>query len=213
MKKKLLPIVLLFVALSNAQETQFNLISLTANLNYPIALGDNFLSKAYTNNAGFDIALQINATKHLFFGIMGKDTNEAISNKELIGDFGASKSTSQYFYVGYRHNLRYQKLYLEHFIGFGNKEITNTEGLAAYNIKGDKSYLVGSRCNYKIGQEIDVYAGFDFNYTMYPIKLVGPYQKFYSESYQISPIFGLKLSFWKIGKKTTTELKKPEIVE
>ena len=206
----LVVLVLMFFTVSQAQDKTFHLISLTANLNYPIALGDNFLSKGYSNNAGFDIALQINATKHLFFGIMGKDTNEAISNKELIGDFGASKSTSQYFYVGYRHNLKFQKLYLEHFIGFGSKEITNSKGLAAYIIKGDKSYLVGSRCNYKIGQEIDVYAGFDFNYTIYPIKLVGPYQKFYSESYQISPIFGLKLSFWKIGKKTEVDLKKSE---
>ena len=213
MKKKLLALALLFLTFSLAQDKSFKLISLTANLNYPIALGDNFLSKGYTNNAGFDIALQINATKHLFFGIMGKDTNEAISNKELIGDFGASKSTSHYFYIGYRHNLKLQKLYLEHFIGFGNKEITNTGGLAAYSIKGDKSYLVGSRCNYKIGHEIDVYAGFDFNYSMYPIKLVGTYQKFYSESYQISPVFGLKLSFWEIGKKTTADLKKSEIVE
>ena len=198
MKNIFLNLLLLLLTVVNAQNKKLKLISLTANLNYPIAFGNNFLNKGYSADSGYDLAWQINPTKHLFFGLMARKTNEKVINYNLIGDFDSATSSSHYFYIGYRHNIIHQKIYLEHFIGYGNKDITNKSFLSEYNIKGDNSYLIGSRFNYEVLPEFSLFGGVDFNYSTYTINLNGPYKDFYSKSYQFTPTLGIKMSFWNV---------------
>lgn len=173
-------------------------------------MGDNFLNKGYSDNAGYDFAWQVNPTRHLFFGVMSRTGNEQVSNSELIGDFNSAKSGSSYFYFGYRHFLKNSKMYLEHYIGSGNKEITNKSGLSSYSINSTNSYVIGSRFNYQIVPEFAFFAGIDFAHTTYSIDLSEPYKDFYSKSSQITPTLGIKFSFWTVGKnkKPTSEMVK-----
>lgn len=204
MKTKFLLLTMLTSAFVLAQNQKFKLISFSANLNYPVAFGNNFLSKGYSSDSGYDLTWQINPTRNLFFGLTVGHINKKISNPDLIGDFenGATIAYHNY-YIGYRHNLKFKKLYLEHYIGFGTCEITNKSFLSEYIITNGKSFIIGSRINYEFVPEFSLFAGVDFNYTTYPVILSGPYKDFYSKSYQFSPSLGLKFSFWNVGKNKT----------
>ena len=201
MKNIFKDVLFFFLTLSYTQNESRKLISLAANLNYPVAVGNNFLSKGYSNSSSYDLTVQVNITKHLFFGGFVRNSNEKLKNAELIGDFDNSSSQSFYGYIGYSNYLTNKKMYLEHFIGYGIKDITNTSLLSNYVIQGDNSYLVGSRFNYVLSPDFCLFGGLDFNYTTYTINLSGPYKDFYSKSMQFTPSLGIKLSFGDVGLK------------
>ena len=195
MKNILIFIIILFFNCANAQIEKLKIISLTVNANYPLSFGNNFLGKGYSAKSGFDLAFQINPTRHLFFGILKRTYDKNVTDRNLIGDFETATIDSDYFFAGYRHKLKLKKFYMEHYIGFGDKKIEHYSFISNYLIKSDNSFLVGSRMNYELSQDFSVFGGLDFAYTTYNVNLSGPYRDFYNKSLEFSPTLGLKLSF------------------
>ena len=201
MKNISIAVLLLSITFSYSQDEGFKFASVIGNFNYPVAVGNNFLNKGYSNAFGYDLSLQLNPTRHFFFGLKYRKSNEKIIDADLIGYFSNSSSNGVYYYIGYRHNLIIKKLYLEHFIGYGNKDITNKSLLSDYVIRSDNSYLIGSRFNYAFTSDFSAFFSIDYNYTNYKIDLSGPYRDFYTVSKQFTPAIGLKVSFGDVGLK------------
>ena len=194
--KNILSLVLIFVfTFTNAQEQTYKLISLTVNTNYPLSFGNNFLGKSYSAKSGFDLAMQFNPTRHLFFGVLKRTYDKTVSNRDLIGDFESATIDSDYFYAGYRHNIKSKNFYMEHYLGYGNKKIEHYSFISSYKIESDNSFLIGSRINFELSSDFSVFGGLDFTYTKYNVNLSGPYRDFYNKSLEFSPTLGLKLSF------------------
>ena len=194
MKKLLILMGLLFYILVGAQNGLIKKYSFAIDANYAIALGDNFLNKGYKDKPGFDIEFQYNLKRNFFTGIGFQATYTNVYDKNLIGNFDSSYSLNLFLYGGYRHFLKPQKLYLEHRIGLGHKEIINKSDLSNYYITGT-TFLVASKVNYCLNANWHIYSGFDYNYTHYNISLVGPYRNFFSNSHQIIPVVGIKYLF------------------
>jgi hypothetical protein len=194
--KKLIIVLLLFFNATYAQKMPVNKFSISVDGNYPIAFGNNFLTKAYKNEPGFDIEVQY-SFKKFFFGTGFQKSYVKICDTQWIGDFDKSDGFYIYSFGGYRQKLKPQKLYLEHKIGIGYKEIINQSDIGNYSISG-YSLLLGSKINYCLNSQFNIFSGLDFNYSYYDVILTGPFKDFYSNSYQITPTIGVKYLF---GKK------------
>jgi hypothetical protein len=186
-------LILLFSIKSMAQNDTIKSFSFSGGGNLNIALGDTFLSKGYANRTGYDFEFQF-SFRRFFSGIRFEQTFGDIKDKNLIGYFYDSDGFSVNPFVGYRQKMPIPKLYLEHRLGFGYKEIVNYSDYGSYRISGP-FVMAGTRVNYKLAANLNVYMGLDFNYTNYQVDLEGPYRDFYRNAYQFTPSLGLKLLF------------------
>lgn len=198
--KKIIYLLLLATTILNAQDDSFKRLSLSANLNTSIAIGDNFLNKGYSNKNGFDVEAQFYIISHVFIGFHSRTVDLTLKNADLIGNFNNAKVVTDLYFIGYKHNVA-PKMYMEHRFGSGSRMITNYSNLSEYAVTG-KSYLVGSRFDYYIQPELAVYAGLDFAITNYDVQLSGPYKDFYNKSYDLSPMLGIRFSFWTAENKS-----------
>jgi hypothetical protein len=193
MKKLIMIFSVLLVNMIYSQNNFRNKSALSFNPNFPIAVGDNFLSKAYSNNVGVALEYQYNF-KSFFFGLNYEFGNETIRDKNLMGNFKSSKSNNAIWFIGFRQKLTNPKRYLEYKLGSGKKTIINQTNINEYQIEGE-SWVLGSKFNYILNKNVHVVAGLEYKYTCYEVKMEGPYQDFYSTSKQLTPTVGLKFLF------------------
>ena len=193
MKKILLITIFLLLQLLHGQTTKVSKFSISLNMSHPTAVGNNFLNKAYSSDLSFGIEGQYNI-KNIFVGLCHLPNNQIITDKTIIGNFSTSKSVLNYCFVGYKHQLKSSKKYLEYRFGYGNKTISHKTNFNDYNITGD-SWVLGTKFNYMINKYLTVFANLEYHYSSYDIVMGGPYQDFYSTSHEIIPGTGLKFNF------------------
>jgi hypothetical protein len=193
MKNLILIFSILIANMVYSQNNFRNKSAISINPNFPIAVGDNFLSKGYSNNVGVAFEYQYHF-KNVFIGVSYEFGNETISDKNLMGNLIGSKSNNAIWFIGFRQKLKNKKRYLEYKLGSGKKTIINQTTINEYHIEGD-SWVFGSKFNYILNKNVHVGAGLEYKYTCYDVKMDGPYQDFYSTSKQITPSFELKFLF------------------
>ncbi len=193
MKKLILIFCVLIINMVHSQNSFRNKSVISINPTYPIAVGDNFLNKAYSNNLGVAFEYQYQF-KNIFIGICYEFDNESVYDKNLMGNLISSKSNNAIWFIGYRQKLENKKRYLEYKLGTGKKTIINQTTINEYQIEGD-SWVFGSKFNYILNKNVHVAAGLEYKYSCYDVKMEGPYQDFYSTSKQLTPSVGLKFLF------------------
>lgn len=176
-----------------AQDNFVRSFSFATAARYNFSTGNSFLTKGYKSRPGFEIETQFNYRKFLV-GLNFQKTYDKISDYNLIGYFDQSEGFSIHPFIGYRQNIVSNKVYFEHRIGIGYKEIKNKMHIDNYATTGTV-ISVGTRLNYKLNEHFNAYTGLDFNYTKYDVILDGPYHDFYTRSYQVSPLLGIKFLF------------------
>jgi hypothetical protein len=193
MKTSKIIIILLFSIQCFAQNDTIKGFSFSGGFNYNIAFGNTFLNKGYKDQTGLNFEYQFTFRK-FFTGVRIDYFYGGISNYSLIGNFDKVKGSSFYPFVGYRQKIPIQKIYLEHRLGFGFKEMNNYSYYGNYKISGTFG-MIGTRINYQISPNFNFYTGLDLNYTDYQVELNGPYRSFYRNGYQFTPSLGLKFLF------------------
>ena len=166
--------------------------SIAAGAHYPIAVGNNFLSKAFKPKSGFSGTLQYNLNR-FFIGFNFHGTRYSISDKSLFGNFEEAESIRANGFVGIRHKLMSKKIYLEHGIGAGKQTFTNYGTITTYGNSGINA-IAFSKFNYKILDFFHLYAATEFEYTKFNTIIEGPYKNFYTNTYQITPTLGVKFN-------------------
>lgn len=193
MKKLILIYSILTLNLLFAQNNFRNKSALSINPNFPIAIGDNFLNKAYSDRVGVAFEYQYNF-KSFFIGLNYEFSNESVFDKNLMGNLISSESYSTIWFLGFRQRLANQKRYLEYKIGKGSKTINHTTNINEYQIEGD-SWVLGSKFNYILNKNVHFVTGLEYKYTCYNLIMEGPYKDFYTVSHQFIPTVGLKILF------------------
>lgn len=191
MKNYFLILMSLSSFLSYSQIDSTKTLAISINGNYPIAFGSTFLNKGFKATSGFGIEMQGN-TKHYLFGIGFRRNNYKIVNTSLIGDFDKANDNNPYFFGGYRFYIKNTKCYLENKVGYGFNMMYHKSALSEYKLTGN-SFFIGSKINYKYTPDINFFLGSEFCRNTYNIKIIGPYEKFYSRANQFIPSIGLKL--------------------
>ncbi len=193
MKKCLLITSFLLLQLLHGQTTKVSKFSISLNMSYPIAFGNNFLNKAYSSDLSFGIEGQYNIKK-IFVGLCHLPNNQTITDKTIMGNFSTSKSVLDYCFVGYRQQLKSSKKKLEYRFGYGYKTIGHKTNFNDYNITGN-SWVLGTKFNYMTNKHLTVFANIEYHHSSYDIVMGGPYQDFYSSSHEIILGTGLKFNF------------------
>lgn len=192
--KNIFYLLLLVSCVNSAQELPENKLSIAVNGNFAVAMGNNFMTKSYSNEPGFEIETEF-VLKKVFFGVVFQKSYLKLKNPYWIGNFNTSDGFNIATFVGFRQKTAIKEIYFEHRIGIGYKEIVNYSDIGNYSISGT-FFTIGSKINYTSSKQLHFFVGLDFHYCHYDIPLTGPYKSFYSNSYQLTPNVGLKYFLW-----------------
>lgn len=183
----LLPLTLL------AQNDTIPQFSISVAGNYQIGLGNSYFNDAYANPLGLRVTVQQNFVKNIFWGFSFSHNHMPIIRKELLGSFYSANSQYLGIVIGFRHRVLDNKFRLEHYAGTGYKIIYNKSELATYKIDAIVP-SIGSKLNYPIAKNLDLFFQLDFMYFRNDVAVDEPYKSFYRDAYLLEPSIGIRIN-------------------
>lgn len=192
--KNLIFILLFTISAMNGQTDSDKKFALSTGYTTNLAMGDNFINKAYGTFSGYNIEFSAVVIKDFSAGLQFTKSKSKVIDKSLFGDFDSGKSFKLIPFIAYRQKLGLEKFIFQHKIGFGITEIANESPFGKYKVTGS-TFLVGTKVNYKLYHFLHLYLSTDFAYSKFKVDIQGPYKNFYQKGIEILPSVGLSYQF------------------
>ncbi len=167
----------------NEQNTPAYVQILTSTV-FPNALGNNFLSEAYSVKAGFMGGLAIFFDEHYFIGYQGIFNSSEVENTDLVGSFDRSKIQHHYLQGGYSFLPKESKIGITTAIGLGFARYKNFKEDTKFLDTGF-SLMANTNLSYRFSSFLGLHGGVQLSNDLMNTKTAPELKSFFKNAHTL----------------------------
>ncbi|HEX8563452.1 MAG TPA: hypothetical protein VF676_10780 [Flavobacterium sp.] len=193
--EKITLLFLLFTTMASGQQDAANHFELNPvwkfELSRPLPFGDNSLAKAYSNNFGFGVELDLFKYDRFRLGGGFNFVRYKVAEKSLIGNFEYANYSSEYVAVSYEYPVT-EAISITPELGYGYAKLHQKSASRSFGWQDGNELRLGATGNCYFSEYSSVYLAIRFIHTSLDITTNREFADFYSKMNQLQFAVGLQ---------------------